>query len=292
MTAALQRQPLTAEHLRAANRIALASASEVLAIFGKLAARLQASLATFTTAPLRISLDGLEETDAAMPPDGLRLTAASRCGPLEAWISCDRNFIVGLAELSFGGTGKEPPADGPDRPSSTLESRLRQAVLRDLADALPAILGEELELAVSLTAIEATPAGTAAQPIAALAGVLLFTAFGNSGEIRIHFPRDQFAKVMRARALPQAGHEGEARAIARQMQQTTIALAFTLPAQTIALSELGGLRPGHTIRLSNRPDDPVLVTSAGVELFKAGFAATGNRIAFVLHERSSGGATA
>ena len=285
------RKPFTADHIRAASNIPLVSRLEMRNLFELVRTSAHASVARLTVAPFRMSFDGLAEgVEVLPPPEGQHFACQTQHGPLEGWIVCDRGLVIALSDICFGGTGKEPAFDSADRPLSNIELRLRKTVLSDVMAQLPERLSEAFGFAMSPMPM-AGAKGSVQEPqtAMALAGRLILTAFGYSGEMRLVFPRADLLKMFQAKfAAHMLQPSATVQSIAEQVRETAVDLQFVLPPQPIMLGALGGLQPGTMIHLAASAGDPVQVMSDGADLFRATLSFGGDSMAFTLLDSATG----
>lgn len=279
-------KPITADLIRATGQISAASLPDVQLLFDRLTPILQESLASLTAAPFRLSLDGLTEAQDHYPPaDAEHVNVQSPLGALDAWMTCDRGFAVALADLCFGGTGKEPAADHEDRPPSRIELCLCQAVYTDfkagLRDTLSTALLAEFQFG---TEDRPTVPPRAKAKASLLTARYLFNAFGYSGELKLAVRKDDVVALFGKRDVLETGSAKPT--LAAQIGATEVEVKLMLPPQSFTVAQLARLRIGQSIRLEARPNGPIHVTAEGQNLFTAQLVHTGSGLACVLTGRS------
>jgi flagellar motor switch protein FliM len=277
------KKPITARLLRSITEVPVIALPAVIGIFDRAAQSLAEILGTFSDVPARISVESIGESiEPLETPDPVRFSLRSARGDIGGTIACDRNFVLALCELSFGGTGTEPVCDAEDRPLSKIEDRLRNFALDGLLQNLSSIFADVLGLA--FCAAEKPENSKPLPGRMCVSGKLLVNAYGYSGEVSISLDRRQIATLAggwQTISKPQSAISAEisASALRDQVNQTTLTLDVLLAPETVPFGDIGDLRPGQLIRLASTIHTPVVVRSDGVELFSATLARSNDRIA-------------
>ena len=275
-------KPFTADLIRSLAVVPAASNSVTERILSKLADAVTGILQSFNPIDMKAVPDGIVETEETYPLPGTTVFHFMSSGELLAIaFSCDSNFALGLCELSFGGTGNEPPFDAEDRPLSKTELRLQHLVFEELSLRLPAILEDVLSAAFTLFKGVPTSLPSAGVPAYLVCGKILINVFGYSGELKIHLDKAQLHRHASATKQSKLLHanSSQASALKIRLDQTTINLRVVLAAEAMEIGELGNLRIGQLIQLASTVATPVRIVSEGVELFTATLARSKNRIA-------------
>lgn len=279
----MARIPVTAAHIRAAGKPQASASGEVANLLAALAETVVAVFAGFTAVPVRAEPDGLTISKYGVPvADGMAVKLGSPRGPLTPVLLADRALVMSLCEAAFGGSGSEPVFEGADRPYSSTERRLRDALLTALAAYLPEVL--ELCLSVPFHAAgeeERKPVPRETFEVSFISGRLLVYVYGYSGELTLLLPEEQVAQLIAvAAAAGKAAHTGpeDRGRYAAALRSAEVEVTVLLPAELKPLSEVAALRPGQLLKFTSCATTPLLLMAGGSLLHEVRISPGGGRM--------------
>lgn len=256
--------PLTAAMIRAAGKPQASASNEIANLQAALAEAIVKAFAVFTAVPVRAEPDGLSVAMREMPvEDGLPVRLESPRGPLTPVLLADRPLVMALCEAAFGGAGTEPVFDGADRPYSTTERRLRDALLGELARLLP----EALELCLTTPfrpaeEEERKPASRETIAVSCITSRLLVYVYGYSGELTVLLPEAQINELFAAAATGTVASASESAShghYVAALRTAEVEVSVLLPAEKKPLSEVAALRPGQLLKFEASAATPLLL---------------------------------
>jgi flagellar motor switch protein FliM len=274
-------RPLSGGDFKPRPRVSVTALPATARLASLLAESCTKALARFSAASWRVALDRIEET--GFPPDvayarSLRFESAN--GSLTMQLMLDRPLVSATVEALMGGSGTEAPFDMGDRPLSKIE--------RGMLDLVNLTLAHEICRALSnhfgreFTHFEEEGAAETPSTVQERASFrFLVNVFGCSGEIRLSMARSELAQQIRATMPDDASAATLAaqQTLQRQVRQSHVELTVTLGAETLAVADIAGLRPGMMIELSSSVKTPVMVWSGGVAAFRGSLSRAGDRLA-------------
>ena len=280
----MARIPVTAAHIRAAGKPQASSSNEIANLLAALAETVVAAFASFTAVPVRVELDGLTISSRQLPvADGLSVKLGSPRGPLTPVLLADRALVMALCEAAFGGSGTEPVFDGADRPYSSTERRLRDALLTGLAIRLPEVL--ELCLSVPFRAVEDEERKVAPREtveVTFISGRLLVYVYGYSGELTLLLPEEQVTHLMAVAAAANIAVRIDPADRGRYdtaLRSAEVELTVLLPAELKPLSDVAALRPGQLLKFTASAKTPLLLMAEGSVLHEVRITPDGGHMA-------------
>lgn len=261
-------RPLTAKLLRAATERPAAPAPGIDKLSASLPAAIAEAIAQLSDSPAKISVEGVEEVDAA-PSEAHPFRLSAPAGSIAGFISCEPALVFALCDAVMGGSGTEPAFEPEGRPLSKIETRL--------AGLLASLVQEHLVLKLAETSGQPLQSAAAAvdrsaPPTDCISVRCLVSLMGQSGDIAVAVER-RGLETLAGRPFAPGGQAAGVMAggstLRRRLPEIAIGVEVRTPPEIMALADVHRLSPGQVLRLSANIADPVSVTSGGHPLFEA-----------------------
>jgi len=268
---------LQAQHQRAESAL-----KPFRTFFLALAEQVTGAYQTVSSAPLKCTLqNSVNEvvSSEAFTAEG-RQYATPR-GNLRALVRTDSQFDALSCEICFGGAGAVHKAeDDVHRPSSKIERRLRELIIKEIFGRLPAALQSMTDL--QITPVEAegpAKSQTAATDLHCISVTMLVNAFSLSTEVTCLFPQAELENLLAV----QIPAEQRGKRTARQVMMTCpFELTALLPPEQISLSQILALQPGSVLKLSATPSHQLQLKMGNTEIARATFELRSNSVALAI----------
>lgn len=259
-------------------------------VFDRMVRLLTASLRTFTSDNVEVSLDHISTMRFGDYLNSIPLPAMISVFRAVEWnnnalLTVDSNLIYSIVDVLLGGRGA-PAVRVEGRPYTSIETNLMkqliEIILKDAEVAFKPLSPVKFEL----ERLETNPrfAAIARQADAAIIIKLRIDMEDRGGRIEVLLP---YATLEPIRDLLLQGFMGEKFGrdniweshLATEIHKTTVPLEVVLGEITLPLQRVMSFKVGETMMLNTGPDDPVLVRCGGIPLVTGSIGRTGSNVA-------------
>jgi flagellar motor switch protein FliM len=189
-------------------------------------------------------------------------------------LGLDRDFLFTVVETVFGGDGVEPPIEADDRPFSTLELRVAQAMFEQAANALKASFATVADTPFKFERLETRmDFVTIGRPknLAVVAKIGL-KALDRGGEMFVVIPQAALNPMRQslARDLTNdvSGRDPRwAKQFENEIRRTEVTLRATIEERQFTLGDIAALRVGQVLKLQATPKSRVKLECNDEALF-------------------------
>lgn len=259
-------------------------------VFDRLVRLLTASLRTFTSDNVEVSLDNISTIRFGDYLNSIPLPAMISVFRAEEWdnlglITVDSSLIYAIVDVLLGGRGS-PPTRIEGRPYTTIETNLVKRLIEVILEDTEAAFEPLSPVKLNLERLETNPrfAAISRPANAAILIKLRIDMEDRGGRVEVLIP---YATLEPIRELLLQGFMGEKFGrdniweshLATELWSTQINIDVVLDDITLPLRRVMNLSVGETVVLNCRPEDPVTLRCGGISLTKGNIGRHGENIA-------------
>ncbi len=267
--------------LLAQNRRAESALQPFRPFLTALAEQVAEALQTVSSAPVKCSvLNAIGEvlSSDVLLMEGRRFSSAR--GELRSVIKTDSQFEALSCEICFGGVGASHSVDDGQRPSSKIERRLRELIVKEIFTRVPKAVQAMADLPMTLIELDGPPKNKPpASDVHCMAVTVLVNAFSLSTEITCLFPQSEIEHLLAVHVVKEPKVKRHARQV---LSACPFEMTAYLPAEQIPLNLVMALQPGSVLELSAKPTDLVTLKMGGREITQANFEVRSSGIALAI----------